>query len=276
MYAGADLLVLSRTKSGRTWLRVMLSHLYHLRYGVPENELLHFDNLHRLEPRIPKVHFSHDTTFAHHRPGGRALTARPEQRLLFLVRDPRDVAVSFFHHVRQRASARELEHKDIPPEARDLLIDDFVLHERYGAPEIVAFLNRWWAEAPQHPQALFLRYEDLRRDAEAELARVAGFLGESFSAEELRQAVDFASIEQLRERERSGYFESGRLGPTDSDDPNSYKVRQGRVGGYRAEVSAETAEALDRLVAERLEPAYGYRAGGEVAPMERPAKGAKG
>lgn len=124
MYAGADLLVLSRTKSGRTWLRVMLSHLYHLRYGVPADELLNFDNLHRLDPRIPKVHFSHDTTFAHHRPAGRPLDARPKQKLLFLVRDPRDVAVSFYHHVQRRASARE---------AKSPSISEFVLHERYGA-----------------------------------------------------------------------------------------------------------------------------------------------
>ena len=38
----------------------MLSHLCHRRYGVPEGELLEFDNLHRLDPRIPRVFFTHD------------------------------------------------------------------------------------------------------------------------------------------------------------------------------------------------------------------------
>ena len=85
MYARSDVLILSRTKSGRTWLRVMLSHLFHQQYGIPERELVQFDNFHRLECRIPRVHFTHDTIFMHHRPWGRVLRARPRQALLFLV-----------------------------------------------------------------------------------------------------------------------------------------------------------------------------------------------
>src|SRR5690606_16409111 len=269
MYAGADVLVLARTKSGRTWLRVLLSHLYHLRYGVPADELLRFDNFHRLNRAIPKIHFSHDTTFAHHRPGGRPLQAADRQKLLFLVRDPRDVTVSFYFHVRHRASDRELQHKAIPTSARELALDDFVLDERFGAPQVIRFLNKWWSEAERYPAATFVRYEDLRADTAGELGRVAAFLGHDFGAEELAQAVAFASFEQLRERERSGYFNSDRLGPARPDDPNSYKVRQGRGGGYREAVSSSCEAAHDRRVAELLEPGYGYRAGGPTGPLTR-------
>src|SRR5438045_8925553 len=96
MYARSDVLILSRTKSGRTWLRVMLSHLFHQQYGIPERELVQFDNFHRLECRIPRVHFTHDTIFMHHSPWGRVLRAPPRQALLFLVRDPRDVALYYY------------------------------------------------------------------------------------------------------------------------------------------------------------------------------------
>ena len=34
----ADIVVVSFGKSGRTWLRVMISHLFRLMYGLPEGE----------------------------------------------------------------------------------------------------------------------------------------------------------------------------------------------------------------------------------------------
>lgn len=49
----ADLVLMSPPKSGRTWLRVMLSHLYHLKYGVPAEEIITFDNFHARVPAIP-------------------------------------------------------------------------------------------------------------------------------------------------------------------------------------------------------------------------------
>jgi hypothetical protein len=54
----ADAIVVTHTKSGRTWLLVMISHLFHLKYGTPEREIVKFDNLHRQDPRVPKVYFT--------------------------------------------------------------------------------------------------------------------------------------------------------------------------------------------------------------------------
>ena len=57
---GADVVVVSHGKSGRTWLRVMLSGYYQRLFGLAGEALLGFDNLHRADPRIPKVFFTHD------------------------------------------------------------------------------------------------------------------------------------------------------------------------------------------------------------------------
>ncbi len=55
----ADYILMSWGKSGRTWLRVMLSRFYQLAYDLPEGMMLEFDNLHRVNPAIPKVFFTH-------------------------------------------------------------------------------------------------------------------------------------------------------------------------------------------------------------------------
>jgi hypothetical protein len=46
--------------------------------------------------------------------------------------------------------------------------------------------------------------------------------------------------------------------PGNANDPSSFKVRRGKVGGWRDYVTQEQAEALDRLVRETLNPVYGY------------------
>ncbi len=42
----ADIVFVSFGKSGRTWLRVMISHLFRVMYQLPENAILGFDNFH--------------------------------------------------------------------------------------------------------------------------------------------------------------------------------------------------------------------------------------
>lgn len=263
MFASADLLVVSHTKSGRTWLRVMLSHLWHLAHGVPVDELVRGDNFKRLAPAIPAVHFARDTRFP---PETGTIRPGPRQRVLVLVRDPRDVAVSFWFHVRHRASPAELARKDIPPDARRLDLFAFATDPRLGVPRVIRFFNRWWQELPSFVHAARLRYEDLRADTAGELERLTGFLGERHPPERIAAAVAFASFESLKEKERQGFFASGRLGPADppaaaaaSDDPARFKVREGSVGGWRRHFEPDQAAVLDALVRETLEPGWGYR-----------------
>ena len=47
----------------------------------------------------------------------------------------------------------------------------------------------------------------------------------------------------------------------DKDNPDSYKVRRAKVGGYRDYFTDEQCEQLDAMVAE-LNPVFGYGASG--------------
>ena len=94
----ADRLLVSFGKSGRTWLRVMLSRFYQQTYGVPEREMLEYDNLKRLNPAIPSVFFTHGNYLRDYTGNWDDRSDYYRAKVLFLARDPRDVAVSQYFH----------------------------------------------------------------------------------------------------------------------------------------------------------------------------------
>lgn len=258
-FAAADVLVISFTKSGRTWLRVLISNYYSRRFGLSEKELIDGANFHARNALVPKVFFAPDTRFPYPELGPAEVAAAPSQKVVFMVRDPRDVAVSLYFHVKNRASERELRRKKIPLAARALDLDRFVLDPSFGAARAIEYMNRWASERPVLEQSCVLRYEDLVRDTAAAFSGLLDFMGEPAPPELVAEVVAFASFKSLQQKEREGFFSSDRLGRKDSADAATGKVRQGRVGGHAEQLRPETVAALDRLVAERLDPSYGYR-----------------
>src|SRR5436189_6436864 len=55
----SDVVIVSYGKSGRTWLRVLLSRYYQLRYDLPANRLLQVDNMHALNQAVRRISFTH-------------------------------------------------------------------------------------------------------------------------------------------------------------------------------------------------------------------------
>ena len=260
---GADYVVLSRAKSGRTWLRAMLSRLYQRHHGLPEQQLLEYDNLHRQNPAIPVVAMTHghrlDALARHPRHGAR-LRQRP---IVFLIRDPRDVAVSEYFQATRRAASYKREMYDVDGE---MTLYDFVMQAPPGLPAICDYLNRWQQELAGWQRVHRLHYEALRAEPDLEMARLCAFLGAGFSAEEISEAVAFASFEALKAKERDNFFHNSRLKARNSEDPDSFKVRRGKVGGYRDYFDAEQIAKIDGFVRERLDPALGYGQESSLAP----------
>ena len=54
-----------------------------------------------------------------------------------------------------------------------------------------------------------------------------------------------------------------------AEDPNSFKVRRAKVGGYVEDFSPEEVAELDELVAKHLSPFFGFGDRGAVGPLVR-------
>ena len=258
----ADIVVVSFGKSGRTWLRVMVSHLFRVMYDLPENAILGFDNFHNLNRSVPKVFFTHDNYIKDF--SGDFETKQPfyGKRVVLLARDPRDVAVSQFFQWKFRIKPTKVAINNYPPMGSDIGLFDFITGDNGGGMAAVTdYLNLWAREADKVEHFHLLRYEDLRAEPRLELRKLLDFMQVDASDDHVNAAVEYSSYENMKKMESKQQFRlsGGRMMPRDKDNPNSYKVRRAKVGGYRDYFTDEEVVAIDRLLAETLDPMFGYK-----------------
>ena len=111
-----------------------------------------------------------------------------------------------------------------------------------------------------------ITYEELRAEPHLLLRRVMEFVGEEVSDTVTAAAVEFASFDKLKQREAERFFKSAWLQPGNDTSSDSFKVRRGKVGGYRDYFTAEQIEKMDDMVRTRLAPSYGYGKPGDTEP----------
>jgi hypothetical protein len=187
-----DTFIVSYPRSGNTWTRFLLANL------VFPDKNVDFTNIEKLipdttsqsnltlkrspRPRIIKTH----EYFDHRYP-----------KTIYIVRDPRDVALSYYEF------SRKYMHIDDNVSLEDF-VGDFVsgrlISSGWGTwGENVAS----WVYARGHdPSFLLLRYEDMRRNTMAELARVAQFMGIEPEPARLQKAINLSSAERMRSLEK--------------------------------------------------------------------------
>lgn len=265
----ADFLIIGHPKSGNTWLRTMLSRLYQVRYNLPEDVVVKSDELALAHPDAPRL-LATNGYYSYESVVGRALaTDAPEsdlhrKRALLLVRHPCDIAVSWYLQFtkRQSSAKRELINHFIPHpiDHRAVSLRDFVMHSDIGLPFLIDYLNTWERNVGRMPRSLIVRYEDLRNNTFETLRKIIDLLDGSFTDDDIRQAVSFGSFDNLRALERTGFFRRGGLAPQNPSDPDTFKVRRGKIGGYRDYFGPEQVAEMEALVASRLSPTLGYAA----------------
>jgi len=251
----ADFLIISPAKAGRTWLRVMLNKYLSLHYGVPFS----LDDLHRQNAEIPSIVYEHWlwfhlrlATFRQWLRGRYIIPTRvlARKKLILLVRDPRDILVSAFF----QESTREHKHKKT-----NLSLSAFVRNRRRGIRSIVRVLNLIYRKIRKQPGFLLLRYEELRADPATELTRIIRFAGIAVKDREIAEAVSFAAFDNMRRMEESDSAKSSKLRPGDRRNPESFKVRKGKVGGFVDYLSERDIIYVNEQIC-RLDPDLGYRA----------------
>src|SRR5437667_3203167 len=254
--SGGDAILISIPKSGRTWIRTFLNAYFSYKLG----RQFSLDLTDRGNAGVPRIIYSHDR-FEHRTKGNawdrlrrkyliprRALRKRP---IVLLARDPRDAFVSYFIQLTRRNPA-------IPNEIKEMPIEALLRHPRFGIAVMVEIMNGWIMEFGDRSNFTIVRYEDLH----TEPARIFHELLRAIGEQEIDEAVfgpaiDFSDFRNMRKLEAAGEFGSKILQPRDREDPESFKVRQGKVGGFREYLSGESQRYAEEICA-ALNPRFGY------------------
>jgi hypothetical protein len=218
--------------------------------GLRQRELLAFTNAAVRRPGVPRLLATHDDSPQVKTPE-RVMTDKRGyrgHRVVLLVRDPRDVVVSlFFHQTRWRGDTY----------AGDM--SEFVRERAGGLDTVLAFYNAWAAQQGVPDDLMIVRYEDLRAAPATELARVLAFTGLGFvDADALQRAVRLTKFERMQKLEERNALHSRALRARDADDPESFRVRRGVVGGHRDYLSDDDVAWIDRRIEQTLAPVYRY------------------
>ncbi len=250
----AEICIVSYPKSGRTWLRFLIGRAVTAMLDAPQEKIPETSTLWRLSERVPRILVTHDD-FAHRK--------RPEdverdkrlytgKRVVLLLRDPRDVIVSLHFHRRYRSAQGEQWPESLSQTLR---------LERGGFRSLIAFYNAWANGLSCPEEILVIRYEQLKYDTARELQRVLNFMGLGWiDRRVVAEAVQYCSFTQMKaiERDATVRFSTGSWSKRSLANPESFKVRQGRVGGYRAHTSAEDRAYLETVISRELDRRFDF------------------
>ncbi len=237
-----DVLITTAPKAGTTWMQQILHQLRTQgdvsfesifdevpwleapRTGVTwQDQLAQYESL--PNPRIFKTHCTYAQT-----PGTEVA------RLILTVRDPRDCCVSFFHHM------NGLNLELLPGAPASMHFDDM----QQCVDRFLSFgawyrnVASWWPHRAD-PNVLLLRYQDISADLAAAIDRIVAFLGWQLTPEGRACTIEHASFAWMKAN-------SDKFTRQSKGAPSVFKdgafIRQGKVGGHKAELSREQAAAL--------------------------------
>lgn len=246
-----DMFMASYPRSGSTWLRFML-------FQILTGEDPGFQSIDKCIPEI-EAHRGIPPILAG---SGRLIKTHEKYRkeytkALFLVRDPRDVALSSY------AAAVDI---GLAPLVSKGDFDSFLLSFLDGkALQMGSWQehSRSWLESPlaKNGNLMVVRYEDLRRDSERVLGQLLEFLGVTPDVRVIRKAIENNSLNRMRTKEdeaRKSGEGSSLLGSYQSAEGRF--VRKGSVGGWRSKLTDAQVRLIDEYAGDVL-ATLGYEPG---------------
>ena len=205
--------LVSYPKSGRTWLALMLSD-YEIYPKLHHYKLIS----QQLSINWSEEHYK-DLAFK---------TYNNNEKVVFLIRDPRDIVVSSYHHLVDRYNKNHLSD-----------FKAFIRSPNTGLPKIIFYQLKIFnhTKTAEHP-FLIVRYEELHRNPYQTMRHILNFYGKfTYTKETILENVSKRNFENMRKKEMEGGYKKNEIQYLDNirdiSNPNSFKVRQGKMGSYK-------------------------------------------
>lgn len=154
-------------------------------------------------------------------------------KLIYVARNPKDVAVSFYHFDKMNQL-----HPD--PGTWEEYVERFI-QGNVGFGSWGAHVRDWW-NLRQQKNMLYVFYEDMLEDPSCEIRKVVKFLGKDFSEEVVERICQHTSFKAMKENPLTNYTS---LSSTIMDQSISPFMRKGICGDWKNHFTVAQSERLD-------------------------------
>jgi Sulfotransferase domain len=226
-----DVFLTSYPRSGNTWTRFLVGNLVHTEESVT------FLNVERLVPDM----YKHSDRYMRNLPRPRMLKSHEVfdpryKRVIYIVRDPRDVAVSQYHwEMKQKSVQDECPIEQFVPRWIEGIYWDRLAN--WGD-----HVTSWLSTRQGRDSFVVLRYEDLLANAQAELIKVARLLGIEPSPERLARAVELSSADRMKKLEST---QGNKWVQTRYTRQDKAFVRKAASGDWRSVLPSQSVKEIE-------------------------------
>lgn len=226
-----DVFLTSYPRSGNTWTRFLVGNLVHTEEPVT------FLNVERLVPDM----YKHSDRYMRTLPRPRILKSHEVfdpryKRVIYIVRDPRDVAVSQYHwEMKQKSVQDECPIEQFVPRWIEGIYWDRLAN--WGD-----HVTSWMSTRQGRDSFEILRYEDLLANAQAELIKVARLLGIEPAPERLARAVELSSADRMRKLEST---QGNKWVQTRYTRQDKAFVRKAASGDWRSVLPPQSVKEIE-------------------------------
>lgn len=227
-----DVFLVSYPRSGNTWVRFILTHLILRRF----DDSVDFKTVQEV---TPDIHMVEPYEISLDVPRPRIIKSHagfvPEYpRVVYLLRDGRDVAVSFYFY-RKKMSGYD-------GTFRDFIEADCDYHLSWSE-----HVETWLFREHEIP-ILCIRYEDLLANGLAQIRKLCSFAGIDATEDGIAEALRLSQFSRLRRLE-----EKRGLGYVDGGDESYRVIRKGKKGDWKSHFDDDSKRIFKRRHQRTLE-----------------------
>jgi len=210
----------SFSRSGRTWLRFILSNYFNLKFNLGLK--MDFNGLYTLIPSLvdkDRINEAYQLLYNHN--GPLIITTHSQynpflfkyEKILFLTRSVYDTLVSLYFH---NAKFHQRYEKSIKY---------FIREPNLGVMKWINYMNSWSPKLLQG-HCIVITYEQLHNKSVESVEKVLSFLNISCDIAMIQDALELSSFKIMKEK--SSIVDHNY----DNNDDESKKIRKGEIGAY--------------------------------------------
>ncbi|XP_046448183.1 sulfotransferase 1E1-like [Daphnia pulex] len=161
-------------------------------------------------------------------------------KVVYVARNPKDAIVSFYHH---HKLIKFHDYQGTLEEFAQYFMDDEILY----SPFFPHMLDAW--SKRNHPNMHFMFFEDMKKDLRGEIVKVATFLNQSPTDEQLDKITEHLRFDNFEKNESVNNEAGKKQGWM---NPDGKFIRKGKTGDWKNHFSPELNSRIDEWIEKNL------------------------